>query len=180
MGDEDRRTLETVLERGFDRMESRFDGLAAEIRAHGTAIAVIQAGCSSHKAEDEKRDKRISSIQRAVGDVDREVSQVTAKPAPAQTLSELVAVLDEREEARAKRDREAEEARAKRVRGWLTLAIPVAVALLGVPTVRGCLGEERAARVEQAVQRLEAKPAQKVVVLPSPPIMIPSKPDAER
>ena len=163
MGDEERRLIESVLERGFDRMESRFDGLAAEIRSHGTEIALIKQVRAPHRGEDDKRDKRISTLARAVGDVDKEVSQVNAKPGP--TAVDVVKLLDEREEQRSKRQRQ-----------WLAWGLPLLIALLGAPQVRSCVGEERAARVEQAVQRLEqkAEAPPRVVKVPVPqPVPVP-------
>ena len=76
MGDEDRKLIENILERGFDRMETRFDGLAAEIRSHGTEIAVVKVSCARHAADDEKRDKKISALWQKVGDFRDEISHV--------------------------------------------------------------------------------------------------------
>ena len=164
--DEDRKLIESILERGFDRMETRFDGLAAEIRAHGTEIAVIKTTCARHATDDEKRDRKISSLWQKVGDFKEEVSQVSAAPKPEPTAVDVVRLLDEREEARS-----------KRLKQWLIWGVPVVVALLGAPQVRSCVGEERAARVEEAVQRLEAKPPTIVKVpIPAPvPVPVPKE-----
>ena len=58
---------------------------------------------------------------------------------------------------------------------WL---IPAALIALSVPSVRQCMGEQRASQVEAAVQRLEQRPATKVLVLPTPtPLPFPSPKD---
>lgn len=168
MGDEDRKLLETVLERGFERMETRFDALASQIHEHGTAIAVIQTNCVRHLTDDEKRDKRISSLYRVVGEKEREVSQVTAKPS-ASTVPDLIAVLDAREDALG-----------RRLRTWAAIGLPVLLAVLATPVVRGCLGEAQTERIAASVKVLEDKPAQKVTVLPAgPPTIVIVKPDVE-
>ena len=168
MDDDARKMIESILERGFDRMESRFDSLAAELRSHGTEIAVVKVGCARRAVDDEKRDKRISALWQKVGDFKDEISQVAATPKPEPTAVDVVRLMDEREEARS-----------KRLKQWLIWGVPVVVALLGAPQVRSCVGEERAARVEEAVQRLEAKPPSKTIVLPpGPPVPVTIEPDA--
>ena len=169
--------LEKLSGTGFarltTRMDSRFDALSAQIHEHATRISLIEARCERHdddseraRQEAERRERKISQLAAKVEVVREPSFNVLPKPEP--TAVDVVRLLDEREEARSKRQRV-----------WLGMAIPLAVALLGVPTVRGCLGEERAARVEQAVERLEAKPPSKTIVLPpGPPVPVTIEPDA--
>lgn len=44
------------------------------------------------------------------------------------------------------------------LRDW-RLVVPLALALLGAPTVRQCIGEQRAEQIAAAVRRLEQRPA---------------------
>jgi hypothetical protein len=170
--------IESILERGFDRMETRFDGLAAEIMAHSTSITVLQTTCARRAEDANKRDKKISALWQRVGDFKDEVSQVTKAPS-ATTVPDLIKVLDEREEARSKRDRETEDARSRRMRGWIAVGVPALLAVLAVPAVRGCLGEAQTERIAASVKMLESKPAQKVIVLPPGPGVVLPKPDVE-
>ncbi len=57
-----------MCERGFDRIDRRFDMLSTEIHKQGTVVAGIVTGCADHKVEDDKRDRRISSLTRSLGD----------------------------------------------------------------------------------------------------------------
>lgn len=184
------KTFKDMMDRGFDRMEGRFDGLTAEIRAQSTAITVLETNWTRHLTDADKRDKRISALYRSVGETEREVSQVGKAPS-ATTIPELIKVLDEREAARSKRDLETEatrienankldDARAKRMRNWIAIGSTALLTLLAVPSVRGCLGEAQTKRLEASVEELKNKPAQKVTVLPAgPPTIVIVKPDAE-
>jgi hypothetical protein len=164
MGDEIKLLAEQIEKLG-ERLERRFDVLAGSIHEQGTRIALIEAKCERHGEDDERRaqaderrDRKISQMAAKVED--RRESSVNVVPQP--SAADVVRLLDEREEARAKRHR-----------AWLVTAVPIALALLATPTVRQCMGEERAARVEQAVQRLESKPPAVVKVPVPQPVPVP-------
>lgn len=166
--------LTTEIERvttGVDglrvRMDSRFDALAAQIHEHNTRLSLIEQRCERHdeeeeraRVESERRERKISQLATKV-ETARE-SSINAVPQP--TAVDVVKLLDEREEQRSKRQRQ-----------WIAWGLPLLIAALGAPQVRSCVGEERAARVEQAVQRLERRVEEpKVVKVPVPqPVPVP-------
>lgn len=76
----ERHEMLALLEKGFERMDGRFDVLAEQIHTQGTKIAVQENSCALHRREDDRRDRRISALTAALGIVDKEVSQVIAVP----------------------------------------------------------------------------------------------------
>lgn len=179
--------LTTEIERvtaGVDglrvRMDSRFDALAAQIHEHNTRLSLIEQRCERHdeeeeraRVESERRERKISQLSQKVdGGPYREPSVNIVQP----SLTEVLRTLEEREEKRAKAEAEREEARAKSKRAWVLTAVGVALPLLATPTVRQCIGEQQAAKLQAAVERVEQRVEQqpKVVKVPVPqPVPVP-------
>ena len=165
---EDRKTLEAILERGFERMDNRFDTLADQIHAHGTRLALIEKDCVNHAKNDDRRDRRISSLQQVVKAED--ISQAGRIPASA---FDVLALLDKRDEARdaaaMKRDELRDVVAARRWRRWGALAFSALSIIGGSSVWKSC-------NTDAAVAMLARRPPTTIVTaLPLPVVIKPDK-----